>query len=491
MPSTKRAAWLAIAIAITSTACDEPGRPSITLPDGAAPPLPEVPWLDAGSDAGCGVCVATSPCEDARCEGAECVRTVRDDGAICVEDGTEICVEGACVARGCGDGWREPGPEPVREECDDANAIDGDFCSSACLPTVAPLIDGAAPDEGDLAIAIDAVGRVLVVVVERGEDAALLRAHRFDRRLRASGEPLELARTEARDALVTPVASGLDAGWAIAWVDPVRGVVVGTLAHDASAAPAFVSVDERSASSRTEPAIATRGDGLVVAWSETAGAIEDPLGGVRARLFDVHGRPAGASFLVGSDTSGAEHAPSVAARGDGWAIAWAREDGTPEGHDVRARLFAGRAPIGDELRIASRAEEAEWSPSIGALETGGFALAWSRRGDEGGIEIGLARIAESGAADEPTSLRDDALPLTSPHVVPLASSAFAVLHRGGIARPVTRLATVGEVPGIAVMGDALGAAVPGRIAVASNDDVLIAAWVSAAGDALHALEVVP
>ncbi len=49
--------------------------------------------------------------------------------------GTEICVQGACVVKKCGDGYVDPTIDarygPV-EECDDANTDDKDGCTADC-----------------------------------------------------------------------------------------------------------------------------------------------------------------------------------------------------------------------------------------------------------------------------------------------------------------------------------------------------------------------
>ncbi|HJL00769.1 MAG TPA: hypothetical protein RMI29_05135, partial [Polyangiaceae bacterium LLY-WYZ-15_(1-7)] len=105
-----------------------------------------VPAPDGGSDAGpsCGPCEVPPGMDgecvaDAYCLDGACVQDLEPDGVACGElvGGTPagVCVMGTCRPRGCGDGYREPGPTatepdaPAREGCDDGNLEAGDACS--------------------------------------------------------------------------------------------------------------------------------------------------------------------------------------------------------------------------------------------------------------------------------------------------------------------------------------------------------------------------
>ena len=89
-------------------------------------------------------CSSDTDCVDANvCDGAEtcanpgtatstCVAspTPEPDGTLCGP--MQICVSGACVMSGCGDGFTDSGRG---EECDDGNTTDGDGCDTDCTYT--------------------------------------------------------------------------------------------------------------------------------------------------------------------------------------------------------------------------------------------------------------------------------------------------------------------------------------------------------------------
>src|SRR5207253_2707009 len=97
----------------------------------------------------------------AACVHGACVETLDPDGASC-DDADSLRVAGACVAPGCGNGFREIG-----EGCDDGNLLAGDACSPACEPTVFAVSARAGesdrPGGPRRAVGVDSHGGVLVV----------------------------------------------------------------------------------------------------------------------------------------------------------------------------------------------------------------------------------------------------------------------------------------------------------------------------------------
>jgi len=53
------------------------------------------------------------------------------DGEVCAGPPRSICISGSCQESVCGDGFTDGGREPP-EECDDANAAEGDGCDNDC-----------------------------------------------------------------------------------------------------------------------------------------------------------------------------------------------------------------------------------------------------------------------------------------------------------------------------------------------------------------------
>ncbi len=225
--------------------------------------------IDASSDAlagfDCASCAAAGPCETLRCTRF-CEYARLDDGQPCGEG--MICLAGACVARGCGDGWRELGPTPAPESCDDGNDIPTDTCRN-CQPAIYPLLsrpEGEDRTSGSSAIAIDGRGHALALVSSLGEGGGSeLLAFEFD----ARGAPIERAPLALGGAPITDraVVSGRPSGgWAVAvpgeslsvWLIDESGGVSGP--HD---------VSEAAGGAHTEPTIASGPEGdLLVAWTD-------------------------------------------------------------------------------------------------------------------------------------------------------------------------------------------------------------------------------
>ena len=204
------------------------------LDDADAPDAPELD--DAGPDAPdasvevCDEpCVATSECELAACTDGECVVDVAPAGTECGElvMGTPsgVCIDGACRARGCGDGFVEPGPTdadptaPPRESCDDGNFSDDDLCSSACESKLLELevaAEGVRRSQIDMGrpnrmVGVDGRGVALVAYHVRDVARGPLYGQRFDAAGVPIGERFTLLATSPPYAQVV----GLPEGWLV------------------------------------------------------------------------------------------------------------------------------------------------------------------------------------------------------------------------------------------------------------------------------------
>ena len=411
-------------------------------------------------------------------------------------DAESLCVEGACRARGCGDGWREPGDEGhAREVCDDGDVASGAFCDASCEPTVGALINGITLEEAaDLAIALDGEGHLLALTVERAGGAAVVRGHRFDRHLASMGEPLELARVENDRAAITPVVAGLDRGWAFALVQGGAGVMVGVLELASRTTPTLVAWDARITSS-VEPAIAALDDGFVVLAVDPSGGVDDPLGGVRARLFDRSGRPRGDSFPVPADRSGLEVEPVVAASGSAWMAAWMAREASGVGVRVVASVFTGRTPLGRPIELTPEALEpagtpkdplapgvASWSPALTALDDGRFAIAWIESRDSM-TSIRAAALSETGVRDDAVTIAATDRALLSPRLVPTIEGGFALFYVEGARNGEPRVAVHGA--GGAGLTEAISDS-DTDLRIASRSPRVLVAWRDAASATVRA-----
>jgi hypothetical protein len=357
--------------ALILSACQGPGDIHIDLRRDAGGPVPFE--YDAPSAASCETsCLEESACDLPRCVDGVCVHTPMPDGLACTEDGASICVEGACVERRCGDGYREPGTteHPV-ERCDlgEGSAL----CDALCEPSVGVLVEAEAA-RADVALGIDDRGHTLLVWVARDPGTgAAVRAQTFDARMRPSGEATELARDPSPHAALEPAVVGLREGWAIALSHPALGAVVAILAPSL-AIPRWVPLDP-ALTTAASPALARLDTGFVFAATSLEGSIGDPLAGVVARLFDDDATPQGGPFVVPSDTHALESEVTLAAHHDDWLALWTSLDTLDGSSRVVARRFTGRAPLGPEVTLSTAGVYA-WGASAAPLTDGSLAGAW-------------------------------------------------------------------------------------------------------------------
>lgn len=332
----------------------------------------------------CGAsCVPAHPCETATCVDDRCLREPEPDGTACSEDGTRICVAGGCTARGCGDGYVEPGPSPAPEACDDGNGADGDACSAACTPAVVTLASAPDTDERPAGPARSTAeaedGRVLVVWTATTGGTERIEALR----LTAAGVALDAAPRIVAAGLVEgwpaepTVAAAPGGGWLVAWSSP------GT--RDVGAGIALARIERTGASGRPslahdlardaqyEPRLAALGDRAVVVWTDGSGAREE----IHARMVHPGGSLLGTERVI-AEGDGHCSAPAVAAADDRWMVAWTEEVASG-GTDVRARrLELDRELDATPLAIATAPDADEHSPAV-AAGSDGFLIAWSAR----------------------------------------------------------------------------------------------------------------
>lgn len=402
--------------------------------DAQPAPQPLLDWTEESGVLGfepvdpCASCVATSECETASCVDGVCHIDAVADTTLCGEMGFH-CVRGTCRERGCGDGYREPGPEPMREACDDGNAFDGDACDF-CMQSVATLAsreDGYDALLGPGAVGVDAGGHALIVWASEdgsGDEPVLrLLAQRFEYGGSPVGEPLAIAGPFPLGADLTPKVGGLNEGWAVAWIEEQEAVVRRVLTTGT------MSPERRSGEGVRDVALAREGaelllllatseslelqrfdadfmaqrlrslvagdirqvdaassrDGWAVTWAE-AGIGEAPWDVVvRARII--------ADETISRDISpGPGVQPAIAAIAGGYALAWSTPVPDPRG-DIWTRSFSSDGTLGEATLVADRTPYAESAPTVAGLG-GGWFVGWHERGEQGGAGL-VAIQAES------------------------------------------------------------------------------------------------
>lgn len=241
------------------------------------------------------------------------------------------------------------------------------------------------------AVAIDGAGGVWTAWESFGQDGSLaaVLARRFEPDF-SNGTDEILVNERTRGAQSAPVLAGLPDGGALAvWTTPgagnARRLAGRLLARDGRPVGGEFAVSGEDGFLESIPAIATDGAGrLVVVW-----AAADERGvprGIRARLFDAGGKPAGAAFAA--DAGEGEHRiePAVAMGGDGkFSVAWLASEG--EDYRVEARHFdASGRPEGPPERVSAPADRAVSGAAI-ARRGSRVLAAWNAAGDGGAADV--------------------------------------------------------------------------------------------------------
>lgn len=235
--------------AVTDAAVDAGGMFDGAVFWDAGGPLRDSGVLDAGAadasepvDSGpqeCEACTATE-CENAVCIDGVCERSPRPRGTDCgdIVAGLPggVCLAGACTPRGCGDGYREPGPlpsdppgsVPPAEECDDGNTLDGDACSAACENVTFTFVDDPDPESEyrleqneysqETPIGVDGSGRVLIAYLRLRTGDSSLYVQRFTSTGVRFGEPMEIEAGISDAGIVNADVLGLPGGgWVLSY----------------------------------------------------------------------------------------------------------------------------------------------------------------------------------------------------------------------------------------------------------------------------------
>ncbi|MFW5920443.1 MAG: hypothetical protein ACOCUS_01285 [Polyangiales bacterium] len=454
---------------------------------------------DAGGDSGGGACAdacePSSECVTASCVEGTCEETAKEDGTACGEGGMDVCVDGACVPRtGCGDGYREPGPDPMREGCDDGNTSAGDACSPMCTPTVVAVSSvpegedrpsGPAPGVG-----IDGSGRALFVwsalrlsASGTGEPVQSVLARPYSRNgvpLRAEDDPIVLAADVGAEWVAEPTVAGLaGGGWVVAWTHPDSDAGdFGSIAYrvvDASgSATARELANAETRGHQHEPRVAALGDGFAIAWTDEFPALSgDPSQSeIRVRLFTAGPHPCGEEQAV-SLTDGDHQQPALASQGGGFLVAWmdggpvpydlTDPDATPSIQGVRfdtdgcaidAEPFRISRPLPSMAEIdAGEPIPDGFEPSAAALESGDYAVAWTERHVDPRGNVHARALWAAGdplGAGPPVSIAATPdTPERLPSVAPLTADGFVVLyHHGDSGADLLRDADVVAVAGM-------------------------------------------
>ncbi len=138
----------------------------------------------------------------------------------------------------------------------------------------------------------------------------------------------------------------------------------------------------QTSSNQFDPSAASLADGgFVITWtSVNSGSAGDGDGwGTFAQRYNAAGNPVGGEFQVNTNTQGSQYeAVATGLTGGGFVITW-RDDSALDSASsgVFAQLYdAAGNSVGSEFRVNETTEGSEFEPTIAALDTGGFVIAW-------------------------------------------------------------------------------------------------------------------
>jgi len=123
--------------------------------------------------------------------------------------------------------------------------------------------------------------------------------------------------------------------------------------------------------------------GFVVTWQ--ASNQDGNRGGIYGQRFDAPGAVDGGEFLINTTTDDNQIFPSVTALDDGgFVVTWESFDQDGDQGGVYGQRYAGSgAVVGGEFLINTRIGNDQGSPSVTALNDGGFVVTWQSLGQDG------------------------------------------------------------------------------------------------------------
>ena len=220
-----------------------------------------------------------------------------------------------------------------------------------------------------------------------------IRARVFDADGNPTGDDFIVNTTTTSDQLFPTVTALADGGFVVTWesTDPGdgSGECIRARVFDADGDPAgddFI-VNTTTTDDQVDVSVTALVDGgYVVTW-QSIDAGDGSGTCIRGRVFDADGNPTGDDFIVNSTVTNDQTRPEVTALADGrFVVTWQSEDGGDgDGIGVRARVFnADGSPAGDDFIVNTTGTDSQFDPSTTALADGRFVVTWTSDGSEDG-----------------------------------------------------------------------------------------------------------
>lgn len=186
------------------------------------------------------------------------------------------------------------------------------------------------------------------------------------------------------------------------------GVYARLLAGDGAPLSDEVQVNEYTAGSQSDPAVAVLPDGGAwIVWNSFG---QDGDGGsIVARRFDAALRPVAPEIGVNRAPAGNQHDPAVAVDQSGRAlVVWTSPDRDGKGTEIRGRLISrDGATLSDEFTLSDGSPGRNTLPAVAADRDDGFVVVWAdSSGADARSYIVARRIDEDGSMRERFAVSD-------------------------------------------------------------------------------------
>jgi hypothetical protein len=238
--------------------------------------------------------------------------------------------------------------------------------------------------QGNPSVAALSTGDFVVAWTSDGQDGSYggIYAQRYNASGIAQGSEFRVGTyfLEGQSSLTIAALSTGD--FVVAWSSPYYRIYAQRYNATGVAQGGEFQVNTYTAGYQQYPSVAALSTGdFVVAWSSYG---QDGDGfGVYAQRYNASGAPQGNEFQVNTYIASHQVSPSVAALSTGdFVVAWQGVDGSDWGVYAQ-RYSASGVPQGSEFRVNTYTVSIQEGPSVAALSTGDFVVAWQSYGQDG------------------------------------------------------------------------------------------------------------
>lgn len=261
--------------------------------------------------------------------------------------------------------------------------------------------------QGESSVVALADGGWVVTWLSDAQDGSLygIYQQRFNADGTTSGEET-LVNSYTSNSQDRPVVSALDdGGWVVAWmsagadtwnyaIEFQRFDSAGVAAGSETQANIYYSDNQ------IDPSIATLADGnFIVTW--TSYGQDGDGNGIYQRVFASNGAAAGSEVLVNTTTAAnQEHSCVTALSGGGWVVTWASEGGDGSSWGVyQQRYNSDGSTNGGQVLVNSYTTDSQSEASVTSLADGGWLVTWVSSGQDGSYDgIYQRRYGSDGVA---------------------------------------------------------------------------------------------